>query len=245
MRQRTVIIAYWTLVVLLTATVLCFLEYPSFSFIESLLLGILLLPAALIIKYTIPSILQQHTIRKAIDICLLTGTVYVIGALLFIIGSAMVSHEYEMYRGVAYSAVPVPVNPAFPLIIVSAAGLFCAGDWFLVSYLRRKMPQEPVSITFTSDRRPVTILQSEILYIESNDDETWVHATDGQKYRNKTPISQWENLLGIDFQRIHRSFLVARTHIGTAGYDTVTLDSGLELPVSRKYRGCIRTDQCS
>ena len=98
------------------------------------------------------------------------------------------------------------------------------------------MGSEPVSITFNSDRRPVTLLLSEILYVESNDDETWVHSIDGQKYRNITPISQWENLLGIDFVRIHRSFLVARAHIECVKSGCLTIDSGIELPISRKYQ---------
>ena len=29
----------------------------------------------------------------------------------------------------------------------------------------------------------------------------------GESYRNKTGIGQWENLLGDDFLRIHRSYL--------------------------------------
>ncbi len=235
MKQRLIAIAYWTIAVFITAIVLCIFE--EFSFIKAVLLGILLLPAALIVKFTFPSIIEKPTIRRILDLCLLAATVCIIGGVLFLVGGAIVSNELYVEQGIyLYHYVPVPGSPLFPIIVILFAVLFCIGDWFLTRYMRRNMPQEPVSLTFISDRRPVTILQSDILYVESNDDETWVHSTDGQSYRNKTPISQWEKLLGMDFLRIHRSFLVARAHIGTVKADTLVLDNGDELPVSRKYR---------
>ena len=82
----------------------------------------------------------------------------------------------------------------------------------------------------------MTLLQADILYVESNDTEVWIHAADGQKYRNKTPISQWENMLGIEFVRIHRSFLVSRAHILRADADTLTLTNQQTLPISKKYQ---------
>ena len=82
----------------------------------------------------------------------------------------------------------------------------------------------------------MTLLQADILYVESNDTEVWIHAADGQKYRNKTPISQWENMLGIDFVRIHRSFLVSRAQIINTQADTVTLKNQETLPISKKYQ---------
>ena len=125
------------------------------------------------------------------------------------------------------------VNPIFLTLLLI---LFSGGDYLLDDYLSKHLKQAPKTITFTSDRKPVTILQADILYVESNDTEVWIHASDGQKYRNKTPISQWENMLGVEFIRIHRSFLVARAHIQRTDPDAVTLDNQETLPISKKYQ---------
>ena len=239
MKQRLVITAYWTVTVLISAIVLYYtlLDFDDFGFADALLAGIMLLPAGLIIKFSLPQILERPRIRKITDFCLLAVTVYLLGLLLLVIGCAIVSRNLlENDGGVIHRAVFVPDSPIIPLTIVFAAILFSAGDWLLTNFLRKKMGNEPVSITFNSERRPVTLLLSEILYVESNDDETWVHSIDGRKYRNITPISQWENLLGIDFVRIHRSFLVARAHIECVKSGCLTIDSGIELPISRKYQ---------
>ncbi|MBQ1647157.1 MAG: LytTR family transcriptional regulator, partial [Bacteroidales bacterium] len=73
-----------------------------------------------------------------------------------------------------------------------------------------------------------------------NDDEVWVHATEGRSYRNKTGISQWEALLGPGFLRIHRAYLVNRAFITEYTAETVTL-ADTTLPVSRKYRERVRS----
>jgi len=72
--------------------------------------------------------------------------------------------------------------------------------------------------------------------VESRDTEVWVWATNGRKYRNKTGITQWENLLGEDFIRVHRSFVIRKSSVASISNDTVILSDGNEFPVSRKYR---------
>ncbi len=47
-----------------------------------------------------------------------------------------------------------------------------------------------------------------ILYVESNDNEVFIHAANGCSYRTRTRISQWEKLLDDRFVRIHRAYLV-------------------------------------
>ena len=91
-------------------------------------------------------------------------------------------------------------------------------------------------MTFTSDYRKVTLDLSEIIYVESRDTEVWVCAADGRKFRNKTGITQWENLLGEDYIRVHRSFVVRKESIQETLSDSLTLTDGTSIPVSRKYR---------
>ena len=53
-------------------------------------------------------------------------------------------------------------------------------------------------------------------------------------------ISQWANLLGDDFLRIHRSYLVNIAVATLASPDSVTV-CGTELPVSRKYKDSVHS----
>jgi DNA-binding LytR/AlgR family response regulator len=62
-----------------------------------------------------------------------------------------------------------------------------------------------------------------------------VYATEGRRFRNKTGIAQWEALLGRDFVRIHRSYLVRRSAITKVSADSL-IAAGTSLPISRKYR---------
>ena len=55
----------------------------------------------------------------------------------------------------------------------------------------------------------------------------------------QTGISQWENLLGKDFIRVHRSYLVRKELIQETLYDSLTLADGTSIPVSRKYRDIV------
>jgi DNA-binding LytR/AlgR family response regulator len=89
-------------------------------------------------------------------------------------------------------------------------------------------------------------MKEDIVYIESRDNEVLVFARDGQAYRNRTGITQWENLLGEGFLHIHRAFLVKISAATLTSPDTVTVafadaDAGKELPVSRKYKDSVRT----
>lgn len=84
-------------------------------------------------------------------------------------------------------------------------------------------------------RKKVTLLPSEIVYVESCDTEVIVHASDGRALHNRTSISQWEALLGPGFIRIHRAFLVNCNHVESYSQDTVKVGEE-SLPVSRKYQ---------
>ena len=94
---------------------------------------------------------------------------------------------------------------------------------------------EDRDITFTSDYRKVTLKIAEIAYIESRDTEVWIHAADERSFRNKTPITQWQNILENGFIRIHRSYLVNRTFITSYDNESVTVNEK-KLPISRKNR---------
>ena len=56
MKQKAIILSYWVLMILLTALMLCSLDY---SFAQSCLLATMLLPGGIIIKFMLPKILLQ------------------------------------------------------------------------------------------------------------------------------------------------------------------------------------------
>lgn len=81
----------------------------------------------------------------------------------------------------------------------------------------------------------VRVSLRDILYIESRRHEIWVHCRTGVFITDQT-LSYWEEeLKRAGFIRVHKSFLVNLYHVRRLGRESVGLDSGDELLVSR-YR---------
>jgi DNA-binding LytR/AlgR family response regulator len=97
------------------------------------------------------------------------------------------------------------------------------------------LTEQQTPITFISDRQSVTLAKQDILYVESCDTEVWVHATGNRRFRNKTSISSWARLLGPEYLRIHRSYLVRLSACTGIDRDNVIIDN-INLPISRKYK---------
>ena len=129
----------------------------------------------------------------------------------------------------------VLLNPMF--LTLTLASLFIL-DTFIGQQLDKKFGKTPKNISFISDRKNVTLKTEEILYVESNDTETWVHTRDGDSYRNKTIITQWEQVLDEGFLRTHRSFLVNAKYVTQVGSNFVMLGD-ITIPVSRKYKDTV------
>lgn len=208
----------------LIAVILVSLNY---TLSQAVLIGLVFLPCALALEYFLP---KADTFLNKIWLCL---TVLVIVILLILIIHRLLWSPFmkgEVWR--MLDVQPVLVNPAFLGLIVTALAL---GDNSLRKWLDKKWPSGPRQITFFSDRKTVSLPVDAIAYIESNDTEVRIVTSDGASYRNKTGITQWENLLGEGFLRIHRSYLVNRSCITEIGSESLKLGR-TELPVSRKYR---------
>lgn len=221
--NRTILItlSYWMLAVIIIAIILLSLGYP---FALGLLVGSLFLPGTFIVKFLLPKVLKEDGKKKIANAIFLFIAVAVLEFLLIVSVHIWISDQ-------AYPSIAgVLVNPMFVAVVVT---LLCLGDCYLSKYLANILPEDK-TITFISDRRKVSLLPSEILYVESNDREVSVVATEGRSYRNKTGISQWENILGEDFIRIHRSYLVNRSSIASIDKEFITIGDS-QLPVSRKY----------
>ena len=124
------------------------------------------------------------------------------------------------------------INPAFLALILMALSI---GDYFWAKWVDTRFKPQDRTVTFFSERKSVTLRHADIAYVESNDTEVRVVTTSGEGHRNKTGIGQWENLLGQEFLRIHRSYLVNTALMTVTSPDSVTVGA-VQLPVSRKYK---------
>ena len=230
--KRTVIIAYWTVSVIIVALIIMMLV-GNLSFSRALFVGMMFLPGALAAQYMLPKISYK---RRAEGI---RNTIYLVLAIIpNPIPRFKPSGSFRMIKGVNYN-IPFDFpkdtgvfNPLFISVIVSALAI---GGSLIDRWLTRNHPEMESPITFCSDRKRVSLLPSQMLYIESCDTEVYIHTTDGRKLRNKTGISQWESALGYPFVRIHRAFLVNSNHVESYNQDTVKVGEE-SLPVSRKYQ---------
>ena len=229
--KRFLIISFWFVSILLVAIVLTSVGY---GFLEALFIGSMFLPGSLAAKYFFPKVRGvKDTVFVVLGI--LAGEM-----LLFLVAHYVILTYRENLSGSAWDWPDIPhllTNPVFIALVLTA---LAAGSYFFEAWLDRKRPTKPAPITFTSDRKPVTLSLEEILYVESNDDITTVIATGDRRFRNRTPISQWEAILKPHFIRIHRSYLVNKTAISRVDGDLLYVDD-IELPVSRKYKDAVNS----
>ena len=219
--------SYWILAVLVVSLMLMGLDY---SFGDALFLGILLVPGCLACRWLIPKIRSDKKhIRVINTICVIAAIMFtdillVIWYHLFRVNNAMWQASDDLS--------PMLLNPVF-LGIIMAVFAYC--DYLLSDFITSKYKDEDRDITFTSDYKKVTLKVAEIDYIESRDTEVWIHTAKGRSFRNKTPITQWQNILESGFIRIHRSYLANGSFITSYDNESVTVNEQ-KLPISRKNR---------
>lgn len=217
-------IGYWVVALALIVAILFSLDY---TLTQAVLISLVFLPCVLALEFFLP---KADTFLNKLWLSLAVLVVVIL--LILVIHRLLWSPFMKTEVWYILDVQPVLMNPAFLGLIVTA---LAAGDYGWRKWLDKKWPSEPRQITFFSDRKSVTLPLDEIAYIESNDTEVSIVTKDGRSYRNKTGITQWENLLGEGFVRIHRSYLVNRACITEVGTDSLQI-IGTELPISRKYR---------
>mgnify|MGYP003308171000 CR=1 FL=1 len=228
--RKALSISFWLAAILLVAAVM---TSPRYRFAESLFFGTLFLPGALAVKYFYPKVSFADRTSGIKDIAFITIGIVLGEIMLFLMAHYVLQVMRDDFGNIyAWEDLPdLLLNPVFIAIMISALAV---GNYFFDKWLEKRYPAERKPVTFLSERKSVSLIADEILFIESNDTVTTVVATDGRHYRNKTPISQWESILGDVFIRIHRAYLVNSAHIESFDKDSVTI-KGYELPVSRKY----------
>ena len=222
------ILGYWMIAVLLVTVILTSLDL---SFLHSLMYGLVFIPEALLAKIMMPAPSPDGRIRNKKNILFIGLALLCMCLALIFAVSVFIYHMEGEYMVQDLGTPKALTNPAFLSAMIM---LLLAGDYFMGRYIEKRFPAEDNLIDFISNRKKVQLKQSDIVYIESNDAEVWLHAADGTKYRNKTPIGQWETRLGHSFMRISRSHLVNRAHVTEICDGTVVLGS-VRLASSKKY----------
>lgn len=229
MKRISLIFAYWMVALLLLSIVLCSAGY---RFPDALFLSTSLLPVAVLFRYLLSRV-RFTSRRQALwaVLCLLLFTITLAFLIIHLTHTLVLALHHQMPT-TELAVPPMLLNPVFLLAMLL---LMVVGDHFVTQVINKYLPADQEVITFISDRQPVKLARHEILFVESCDTETWIHTTEGRHFRNKRPISVWANLLGNDYLRIHRSFLVRLSACKKREGDNVVLGD-VRLPVSRKYR---------
>ena len=232
-KKTAALIIYWIIALTSVAAILISLDY---SFGKALFLSTLYLPAAVAAKFFSAQIKWDGSAASIRNGIFLFCSSAVFQFLLVMIGHLILNHmdpQGRMYYDI--DIANIMVNPVFGAAMI----LLLIGGEFFVSR-KYKDVKEDSRISFTSDRHKVILDRNEIIYAESNDSEVWIYATEGRRFRNKTGITQWGNVLGEDFIRVHRSYIVNKYFVASVSMESLTLSEGITIPVSRKYRDSVK-----
>ena len=229
MKKVIIIVTYWLAAIILTAMLLTSLDY---DLSQAVLMSLSFLPAAMALSFFLPKVEQEPNKRKRVfnTLCIVLAVTMMTFLFIYIWQTVFITLIYHN----DYSHWSLPAMLGNPIFVAAVLAIMAYGHYRLTRWLDKKYPTEH-PITFTSDYKKVSLKKEDILYIESRDSEVWIYARDGKCYRNKTSISQWENLLGVEFLRVHRSFLVNIADARLTTPDEVTIE-GHSVPVSRKYK---------
>ena len=234
MKRFAIFALYWAAALLLLTAILCSMGYRV---PEALMLSTSLLPVAIIFRQMTARLDFSANRREAIkSLVFILLFVLTMAFLAVHVAQSIILFDYRQMSELAFSVPSMLLNPVFLLAMLT---LMIIGDYGLGRMLGKRLPEAEETITFVSDRQSVTLPRQEILYVESCDTEVWVHATEGRRFRNKTSISSWERLLGSEYLRIHRSFLVRLSACTGLEHDNVILGDE-RLPISRKYKEAVQ-----
>ena len=232
MKKRILIVAFWLAAIALTATLLTSLDYDLG---HAVAMSLSFLPAAMALSYFLPKVDRTRGRKDQVldTIFIILGVMTMTFFFIYLIQLLFLLVIDQVQSG--WDLPSMLWNPVFVAVVLA---ILAYGHYLLVKWLDKKFPSER-PVTFNSGYKKVSLRKEDILYIESRDAEVWIYARDGRQYRNRTGISQWEDVLGPGFVRIHRAFLVNRAEMKVLSSESVSV-AGKELPVSRKYKDSVQ-----
>lgn len=212
-------ICYWLLGSLVIAT----LFLKSFDgFLESWLIALFLLTAAIFAKYSYQHIAHLKGFKKGLRVSLIA-----LASLYWCYIAITIAYWYliELKGGVIDQMI---MNPLFIWMIIS---FFVLLEYQL---FRKSFAHIKETVSIFSNRKKTILQIDSIAYIESRSDFTLAIMLNGEEYKNNTTISDWEKMLD-SFIRVHRSCLVNPKKCTLKGNEVV-INSIWNLPISRKYK---------
>lgn len=232
MKKRILIVTYWLAAIALTASLLTSLDYDLG---HAVAMSLSFLPAAMALSFFLPKVDRTRGRKDQVldTIFIILGVMTMTFFFIYLIQLLFLLVIDQVQTG--WNLPAMLWNPVFVAVVLA---ILAYGHYLLVKWLDKKYPSER-PVTFNSGYKKVSLRKEDILYIESRDAEVWIYARDGRQYRNRTGISQWEDVLGPDFVRIHRAFLVNRMEMKVLSSESVSV-AGKELPVSRKYKDSVQ-----
>lgn len=231
MKKTLIDVVYWIVAVVMLTVVIGSSDY---TLGESFLLSLIFMPGCIILKFILPKVSFRNHREGLVNLFFIMCAVS-----LSVLLMLMYSHArmyFADWRILQRDIPPLLMNPLYVMLVMA---LLVAGNRLLLRFFTPVVETAGHPLTFISDYKKVTLDTSEIIYIESRDTEVWIYATGDRQFRNKTGITQWENLLGEDFIRVHRSYVVRKSGIISVAADSLTLSGGTSVPVSKKYRDTV------
>lgn len=229
MKKVCLIVGYWLAAILLTTLLLLSLDYDLWVAVA---MSLTFLPSAMALSFFLPKVDRAKRRNQRI-----LDTIFIILGVMTTAFLFIYVTQFLTYSSIGPTGFPewdLPSMLGNPIFVAAVLALLAYGNYRLERWLEKRFPSDR-PIVFTSDYHRVSVKKEDILYVESRDSEVWVFTWDGNQYRNKTGINQWENLLGDGFLRIHRAFLVNVEEAVLSSPDVVHLGE-TQLPVSRKYK---------
>lgn len=221
-------IGYWCVVVLMLDSVMASCGY---EFRQGVFLSTTMLPGMFCAKLSLPGALRASN-RRAVAVAGVAGGILVIEWLALLLAHRYIWSGWLPGDGMVFHVLFY--NPVFIGLLLAAVLI---PERLLDRWIKARLPRME-TVSFISERRKVTLPVGELLYVESNDTEVFLHTADGGLYPTRTRISQWERLLDDRFIRIHRAWLVNAERVSRVTMTDVTIER-VTLEVSRKYRNAV------
>lgn len=232
MKKGIIIVAYWLAAIILTSSILSSLDY---DWGHAAIMSLAFLPAAMAVSFFLPRVKTKDKKERILDTLFIILGVMTMTFFLIYLWQLLFAFVIDRASETRWDIPSMLWNPVFVAAILA---LLAYGHFLFETWLDVKYPSER-TISFNSGYKKISLKKDDILYVESRDAEVWIHTRDGQRYRNRTGINQWEDVLGEGFLRIHRSFLVNLADATLTAPDVISI-AGKTIPVSRKYKDSVK-----
>jgi hypothetical protein len=219
---------YSAAIVIITCTLMCI----DYSIGEASAIAVIFLPGILIARYATPQLSFADRWQGCCNTIFLWAGILAIEYFLIMLANYYILNPITM---VHYQLPSLITNPLFILFVVAA---FSITGLLIEQEIERREPYDS-SVSFTSERRTIKLDPADILYFESNDTEVFVCTADGDSFRTRTRISQWENILDKRFLRVHRSYIINTHRIDSFDGTRVRIQHRT-IELSRKYKESVR-----